>query len=778
MAETIDIDQYTAQIVPNTKTTISNQYFDLNQPFAFPRYGNQCTAYTSGRDYMKAVADAIRAAQSFIMITGWQLDYDVELDNRGDPRHPGRLSELLADAIQRGVHIRVMLYDSFERQLDTHDDRAQAVLNDLPKGKGSIAVLLANPNTTRSSAMSQVPHFVSGGAADTNAFFSHHQKSVVIDGQVAFVGGIDLAYGRWDTHAFDVVLDRRLHVINDGYNMQLSCSRRLTKEEQDLTDARSGRPGFAHPYRFAYEERLLDESQLPRQPWEDVSVKIAGPSAFDVFNNFVLRWNSFAGSGTNVFDAGMDANWFERAGGPSHLIDPLQRGGGVAAVQICRSASSKQLGDELVLWDNLHKYVNDDWKSPDPTRKKIVQSARRAWSGGHQTSIRDAMINCIRSAQAFVYIENQFFMSACGVDRHGTPSPATNPIIAELANAIGRAIYADRPFHVYLVLPEHPEGHLEDDGTRAQGWWALQGILHGNNSLIHRINATLLAKYMKGWGLAVRPSSNSAILEQLSAHGMGEKWKDYLTVLNLRNYGHTATHVVTEMIYVHSKLTIVDDAVAIIGSANINDRSLNGNGDTEIAAVVVDENSRLVDVGAGVNCVTRQFASHLRKRLFRKHLGALVDQSTTGVTAQGVPAGIDIEKPLAPGTIKGIRQLATINRETYSEVFLHTPRDEFKTLAEGRQFYKVAYRDRNGQLREIQSFSVCPPLQPAFMTASGSHDINRAMQHLRKSVRGFWVSMPLYWGSGESHSPKLPANSPQSIAQIEESKEKGLTNVG
>ena len=44
----------------------------------------------------------------------------------------------------------------------------------------------------------------------------------------------------------------------------------------------------------------------------------------------------------------------------------------------------------------------------------------------------------------------------------------------------------------------------------------------------------------------------------------------------------------TEMIYVHSKLLIVDDAVAIIGSANINDRSLNDNGDTELAAVIVD----------------------------------------------------------------------------------------------------------------------------------------------------------------------------------------------
>lgn len=42
----------------------------------------------------------------------------------------------------------------------------------------------------------------------------------------------------------------------------------------------------------------------------------------------------------------------------------------------------------------------------------------------------------------------------------------------------------------------------------------------------------------------------------------------------------------TEIIYVHSKLMIVDDQIALIGSANINDRSLNGNRDTELAVVI------------------------------------------------------------------------------------------------------------------------------------------------------------------------------------------------
>lgn len=755
MAETLDIDVHTAQLVPNTKTTVSNQYFDLNAPFAFPRYGNECTPYITGRDYMKAVADAIRSAKSFVMITGWQLDYDVELDKRGDPKHPGRLSEVLADALQRGVHVRVMLYDSVDSlssiagSPDTHEEVAQSKLGALPHGKGSIKVMVQNPNSGRSS----------WSTSNNNTFFSHHQKSVIVDGTVAFVGGIDLAYGRWDTHAFSVVLDRRLHVINDGYNMQIGCARKIVASEEALTAESNGRPGFAPPYGG----KLLDERHQPRQPWQDVAVGIRGPAAFDAFVNFVLRWNSFAGSGTNVFDGHMDAGWFNKARGADYLTDPLKRGAGGVSVQICRSASSAQLSDEIRLWGDRYRYINDDWKTPNPSRRKVVQAAREAWRFKHQTSIRDAMVNCIRAAQAFVYIENQFFISACGTDELGSTCPSTNPIITELANAIGRAIYAQRPFHVYLVLPEQPEGRLEDAGTVSQAWWALQGLTRASNSLVNRINATLLAKNMKAWGLRERPKTNHSVRETLAAHGMENKWRDYLTVLNLRNYGNTGSHVVTEMIYVHSKLTIVDDAVAIIGSANINDRSLNGNGDTELAAVMVDDaDASMTDVGGGVRCITRKFASDLRKQLWRKHLGMLVDQETTGVQKQAAPAGVNIEKPLDPATIAAIQKLSALNREAYNTVFTHTPRNRFQTIAEGRTNFKLKYRDRNGREQEEQSFNATPALQPAFMT-NGTHNLNKALNYLSSTIKGFWVEMPLQWGSKEKATPAAPA-SPQMIA--------------
>lgn len=752
------IDKYTAQLTADTMTSVTRQYFDMEQPFAFPRVGNECHAYLNGRDYMAAVATAIRQAKSFVLIADWQCDVDVELDQRGVPGHPGRLSELVYHATQRGVHVKFMLYDSVWTPVNTHDDVSQSLLKGIPKGngKGSIEVLLANPNTGRS-------HVSLDG--DLNILFSHHQKFVVVDGTTAFLGGLDIAYGRWDTNAFDVVIDPARRVINDAYNMQLVPARTMTKDEIALTKPGSfpnspkGCPPFCAPY--DKNEKVFDERFQPRQPWQDVALHIKGPAVYDVFVNFVLRWNSFAGSGTNSFDNRMASNWFEQAKGEHYLVNPLVPGSGSATVQICRSASSKQLSDELKLWGDRYKYINDDWKQFNPTRRKKVQEARQAWVGTHQTSIKDAMINCIQSAQAMIYIENQFFMSNCGNDTYGSKTPSDNVILSEIADAVARAVYARRPFHVYIVLPVQPEGPLEDAGVVSQAWWALQGIKRGNNSLVNRINAAIFMRNMKAWGVAEKPATNSDIRGILAEHGMDEEWRKYLTVLNLRNYGRTSTTVMTEMIYVHSKLLIVDDAVAVIGSANINDRSLNGDGDTELAAVVVDQaNATMTNLGQGVNVATRKFARELRINLWKKHLGMLVDETTTGVQKEmKAPDGIDIEKPLSMESVSGMLALARKNALAYQRVFLHVPSDSHPTMTTGRSLAFPVLDGKDG----THDFSKPAALASGFMS-SGKPKIEEAHKELRANIKGFFVEMPLEWGAQQGETPKAPKGLTEAIA--------------
>ena len=55
---------------------------------------------------------------------------------------------------------------------------------------------------------------------------------------------------------------------------------------------------------------------------------------------------------------------------------------------------------------------------------------------------------------------------------------------------------------------------------------------------------------------------------------------DYIQFFTLRTHGVLNKTPVTEIVYVHSKVMIVDDEKVIIGSANINDRSLLGSRDS------------------------------------------------------------------------------------------------------------------------------------------------------------------------------------------------------
>lgn len=82
---------------------------------------------------------------------------------------------------------------------------------------------------------------------------------------------------------------------------------------------------------------------------------------------------------------------------------------------------------------------------------------------------------------------------------------------------------------------------------------------------------------------------------------------------------------VTEIVYVHSKLMIVDDQSVICGSANINDRSMKGTRDSEIAVVIEDHN-KVNSLLAGSAKKAGNFAIGLRKALYKEHFGITNDE--------------------------------------------------------------------------------------------------------------------------------------------------------
>ena len=93
------------------------------------------------------------------------------------------------------------------------------------------------------------------------------------------------------------------------------------------------------------------------------------------------------------------------------------------------------------------------------------------WSNGTDTehSIANAYANIIRQANHFIYIENQFFITATGTKQN----PVKNNLIGSaLVERILRAARSGQDFKVICVIPAIPgfAGDLKEDaslGTRA-----------------------------------------------------------------------------------------------------------------------------------------------------------------------------------------------------------------------------------------------------------------------------------------------------------------------
>ena len=89
---------------------------------------------------------------------------------------------------------------------------------------------------------------------------------------------------------------------------------------------------------------------------------------------------------------------------------------------------------------------------------------------------------------------------------------------------------------------------------------------------------------------------------------------------------------------------------------------------------------------------------------------------------------------------------------------MHTPRDAFKTMTQGRQAYTAT---TNGKTQ--LNLTGLPALQSAYMKL-GKHDVAAATAVLKAAVKGFWVEMPLEWGSNQRTTPLPPVKSPRTIA--------------
>ena len=238
---------------------------------------------------------------------------------------------------------------------------------------------------------------------------------------------------------------------------------------------------------------------------------------------------------------------------------------------------------------------------------QILRSAC-AWSLGTpnkvEHSIMNAYVQMIATSEHFVYIENQFYISSGEV----LGTKIENKINDALVDRIKRAHTNDEDWRACIMLPLMP-GYQntvdEQEGSSVRLIMTCQyhSICRGESSLFGRLRAA------------------------------GIEPEDYIQFYALRSWGEIGPNkmVVTEQLYIHAKVMIVDDRVAIIGSANINERSMLGSRDSEVAAVVRD--TELLDsYMAGQPYKVGKFPHTLRMRLMREHLGVDVD----GITEEDV----------------------------------------------------------------------------------------------------------------------------------------------
>lgn len=183
---------------------------------ADPRPGNRLDVLIDGVEALPLIAEELAQARSHVHLAGWFLSPELQLTREDEPVV---LRNLLAELAER-IDVRVLLWSG-----------------------APIPAFRPSRGDVRNALEGLTRHTRIKGAADcrTGLTHCHHEKTIVIDDRVAFVGGIDLTLDGGDP--FD-------------------------------TPTHRARGGIG---------------------WHDVATRIEGPAVVDVAEHFRLRWRSPGG---------------------------------------------------------------------------------------------------------------------------------------------------------------------------------------------------------------------------------------------------------------------------------------------------------------------------------------------------------------------------------------------------------------------------------------------------------------------------------------------------
>uniref|UniRef100_A0A3Q3X0R9 Phospholipase n=1 Tax=Mola mola TaxID=94237 RepID=A0A3Q3X0R9_MOLML len=659
--------------------------------------------YVNGKTYMEDVANALEEAKEEIFITDWWLSPEIFLKRPVVEGNRWRLDCTLKRKAQQGVRIFVMLYKEVELALGINSGYSKRTLMHLhPNIK-----VMRHPDHVSSSVY----------------LWAHHEKIIVIDQSVAFVGGIDLAYGRWDDR------EHRLTDVGSVTRLVAGPTNARSSKRVSSVDCVSESNGQGTPssnvvdlpklkgigrnrrarfslYRHLQKHTLQHADSVSSVDSAGASVRslktgvgeLQGNTRFwhgKDYCNFVYKdWIQLE----KPFDDFIDRYTTPRM--PWHDIASVVHGR--AARDVARhfiqrwnftkimKPKYRSLSYPFLLPKSHSSAAELRYQVPDCVNAKVqVLRSAADWSAGikyHEESIHNAYIQVIAKSKHYIYIENQFFIS-CADNR-----TVYNKIGDAIIERIIRAHKEGKKYRVYVITPLLPgfEGDITTGGGNA-----LQAVMHFNYRTMIR--------------------GEYSIISQLKKE-MDDQWMNYISIAGLRTHAELEGRLVTELIYVHSKMLIVDDNIVIIGSANINDRSMLGKRDSEVA-VIIEDSEKVASVMDGQEYEAGAYALQLRLECFRIILGGHTD------------ASIDLADPISDRFYKEVwMTTAGRNATIYEKVFRCLPSSLVRNMSELEQF---------------QSRPGLAQTDPA-----------RAQEELRK-IRGFLVQFPLDFLSEQNLMPSV-----------------------
>jgi phospholipase D1/2 len=428
------------------------------------------------------IYDAICQAQNMIYITGWSVDVTQSLlrgtekeEALQSSKYSPYIGEVLKQKADEGVTVNLLVWDdatsniAMPGMMGTHDEVARRFF-----AKTKVNLRLAPMQGDERNNMHQ--------KAGKFVMFTHHQKLVIVDTPqndnaakrelLAFIGGIDLTNGRWDTHNHPLF-------------------RSLTTDHQ----------GDCHNACFAVDAQNVG----PREPWRDIHSSVRGPGALDIVQNFTERWKMQAqgceGELVNLGKLGL-ANPPVHTGKDTWCTQLFRSIDARTALfdqdRLARFAFTKvdDIGEHFSLVNDRGQHLkemlrgkqsNCAFATRDISTFRFDRDLTLKKGRNIDDSVHSAILHHIRRAEHSVYIESQYFLSSSHLWGSDSKAKCGNLVAAELTLKILSKIEANEPFCAYIVLPMWPEG-IPDSG-------AVQAILRFQTltmeSMYTRIVATL-----------------------------------------------------------------------------------------------------------------------------------------------------------------------------------------------------------------------------------------------------------------------------------------------